>query len=154
RQEIKNVSGNTFELRVRAIRAPGTSDKDEKAGEEFLKPCYFLDCDNARVKDHAAEAVGSETDAWKKAQRIEKWVRAHMSGDSSIAFCTAGEVAQGLRGDCRQHAVLTAAMCRAVDVPSRTALGLIYVPNSESGPVMVFHMWTEVRVRGQWLAID
>jgi hypothetical protein len=154
RQEVRNVDGNTFELLVRAIRSPRPGEKVEKAAEEYRKSCYFLDSDNARVKACAEEAVGDETDPLRKARRVEKWVRNHMRGDSGVAFCTAGEVAQGLRGDCRQHAVLTAAMCRAADVPSRTALGLIYVANPERGPVMVFHMWTEVWVRGQWLAID
>jgi hypothetical protein len=154
RQEVRNIDGNTFELHVRAVRNPSSGDKEVKVAEEYVKPCYFLDSDNARVKASAAEAVGDETDPVRKARRIEKWVRGHMRGDSSVAFCTAGEVAQGLRGDCRQHAVLTAAMCRAADVPSRTALGLIYVANAERGPVMVFHMWTEVWTNGEWLAID
>lgn len=154
RQEVRNVDGNTFDLVVRAIRNPQPGAKDEKAAEEYRKPCYFLDSDNARVKACAEEAIADETDPLRKVRRIEKWIRNHMRGDSAIAFCTAGEVAKELRGDCRQHAVLTAAMCRAVDVPSRTALGLIYVANPERGPVMVFHMWTEVWVRGQWLAID
>ena len=30
-------------------------------------------------------------------------------------------------GDCTEHAVLAAAMCRAVEVPSRVAIGLVYV---------------------------
>jgi hypothetical protein len=44
-------------------------------------------------------------------------------------------------------------MCRAVGVPSRTAIGLVYV-DLRKGPVLGYHMWTEVWVRGQWLSID
>jgi transglutaminase-like putative cysteine protease len=44
-------------------------------------------------------------------------------------------------------------MCRAAGVPSRTAIGLIYV-DKPAGPVMGFHMWTEVLVNGGWLGID
>src|SRR4029077_11471295 len=69
------------------------------------------------------------------------------------AFATADHVARTLEGDCTEHAVLTAAMCRAAGVPSRTALGLIYV-DSNRGPALGFHMWTEVWVDGQWLPID
>ena len=39
------------------------------------------------------------------------------------------------------------------DYPGDAAVGLVYV-NTRGGPVMGFHMWTEVWVRGQWLAID
>jgi transglutaminase-like putative cysteine protease len=50
--------------------------------------------------------------------------------------------------------MLTAALCRAAGVPARTAVGLVYLQDRERGPVLGFHMWTEVWVHGQWLAID
>jgi len=106
------------------------------------------------VKAHAREAVGNEADPLRKARAIEAWVHEHMHGDNQVTFSTAGQVAKDLRGDCRQHAMLTAAMCRAAGVPSRTAVGLIYVTDPQRGPVMGFHMWTEVNVKGQWLGID
>ena len=67
---------------------------------------------------------------------------------------TIKEIARDLKGDCRQHAMLTAAMCRAAGVPSRTAVGLVYVNDPDRGPVFGFHMWTEVWVRGKWLGVD
>ena len=50
-------------------------------------------------------------------------------------------------------ALLTAAMCRAEGVPSRTAVGLIYVEKA-SKPYFGFHMWTEAFIDGQWLGLD
>jgi hypothetical protein len=61
-------------------------------------------------------------------------------------------VARDLRGDCRHHALLTAALCRAAGLPARTAIGLLYVYNG--GPKLGFHMWAEVCVDGQWLGLD
>lgn len=49
--------------------------------------------------------------------------------------------------------MLAAAMCRAVHVPSRTAVGLIYAVMG-GRPTLAYHMWTEVWVNGQWLALD
>ena len=106
------------------------------------------------MKALAARAVGGETDAWAKARRIEKWVHDNMKPTAAVVFATASQVARDLTGDCRQHAMLTAAMCRAAGVPSRTALGLVYVVDREKGPVLGFHMWTEVFVRNQWLGLD
>jgi transglutaminase-like putative cysteine protease len=154
RQKVDKIKGQTFELHVQAVRAPrGELElKDAKPEEKFLKSSYFIDNDRDKVKELALEAVGRETDPWKKAQAIERWVHAKMRGDSSVAFCTASQVAEDLRGDCRQHAMLTAAMCRAAGVPSRTALGLVYVQRQR--PEMGFHMWTEVWIKGQWIGID
>jgi len=49
--------------------------------------------------------------------------------------------------------MLTAAMCRAEGIPSRTAVGLIYADVAQ-GPVFAFHMWTEIWINGRWLPID
>ncbi|HMF15248.1 MAG TPA: transglutaminase family protein, partial [Gemmataceae bacterium] len=154
RQRVENAKGQTFELHVRAVRTPQGGAKDEKADAQFLESNYFIDSDSPRVKALANEAVGDETGPWRRAQAIERWIHERMRGDSSVAFCTASQVAKDLRGDCRQHAMLTAAMCRAAGVPSRTALGLIYVNRSGQRPEMGFHMWTEVWISGEWVGID
>ena len=69
------------------------------------------------------------------------------------AMAPASEVAETLTGDCTEYSMLAAAMCRAAGVPSRTAIGLVYVDDPRQ-PLLGFHMWTEVFVRGQWVAID
>jgi hypothetical protein len=154
RQQIKGVEGKTFELHVKAVRAPSEEGK-ETAGKEFLESCYYLNSTNERVKELARKAVGEEKDPWKKAQLIERWVRSHMTLDNGVPFAPAGQVAEKLRGDCRQHALLAAAMCRAAGVPSRTAVGLIYTDHGgRARPVLAFHMWFEVNVKGRWVALD
>jgi len=158
RQEVKNVKGNTFELHVHGLRKPEAVEKPAKVGAEFLKSNYFINSADARVRQHARQAVGSETDPWQKALRIRRWVNAHMENKNySEGFATADHVARTLEGDCTEHAVLTAAMCRAAGVPSRTAVGLVYAEMTHGqvrGPVMAFHMWTEVWLDGQWMAVD
>ncbi len=155
RQQIKNVKGNTFELHVQASREPQPSHEGNKVSDEFLKSCYFIKCDDPKVKEHTRKAVRGETDPWKKALRIEKYVHEHIEKNNyTEAFATADEVARTMEGDCTEHSVLAAAMCRAAGIPSRTALGLVYVDHRSRGPVMGFHMWTEVWIGGQWLPID
>src|SRR5262249_37153366 len=143
RQKIENLEGKSFELRVRAVRAPRSDSSEADVKDEFRHSSYFIDSDNKRVQALAQEAVGKETDPWKKARAIERWVHQHMQSDNRPDFPPASQVADELRGDCRQHALLTAAMCRAADVPSRTAVGLVYVNRARHGPEMGFHMWTE-----------
>src|SRR5262249_28003381 len=94
-----------------------------------------------------------EKDPWKKALRIEKWVNRHMKVTFDEEMATADHVARTLKGDCTEHAMLAAAMCRAEGVPSRTAIGMVYA-DLRKGPCMVFHMWTEVWVNNQWVPID
>jgi transglutaminase-like putative cysteine protease len=153
RQVVKNVNGDTFELHVRASRGPQAVETEGKVADEYKKSNYFINCEDDRVKAHARKAVGTETDPWTKALRIERWVHSHMKVTNDEAMATADHVARTLEGDCTEHAMLAAAMCRAEGVPSRTAVGLIYA-DVRMGPVMAFHMWTEVWVKGQWIPID
>ncbi len=150
-QEIGNVKGDTFELHVHPVR-PESEARDSEPAKEFLASCYFIDHENQKIKDLAGKAAGGEKDEWKKAVRIERWVKNAMRIDNSAALTPASEVAKSLRGDCRHHALLTAALCRAEGIPARTAIGLLYV--YKGGPVLGFHMWTEVYVDGHWLGLD
>jgi transglutaminase-like putative cysteine protease len=155
RQKAGSAEGDTFNLRVRAVREPKADAPDEdKPGAEYLKSTYFLDCGCDAIKDLAKRIVGDETDAWRKALRIEKWVHDHMKVTTAVDYVPASRVAEDLRGDCRQHAMLAAALCRAAGLPARTALGLVYDKDPDKGPVLAFHMWTEVWVGGQWMGID
>jgi transglutaminase-like putative cysteine protease len=154
RQKVENVHGNTFDLRIRPVRAPAEVENPGKAKEEYLKSSYFLDSDNAKVRAQAARIVGDEKDAWRKGQRIEKWVHEQMKASTEVNFAPASQILGDPRGDCRQNAMLTAALCRAAGVPARTAVGLVYVNDKERGPVLGFHMWTEVWIAGQWLMLD
>jgi hypothetical protein len=154
RQSVEELRGNSFNLLVRAVRKPPVAGKERGPGEEYLAPNYYINSDDERVQRFAAEAVGAETDPWKRAQRIEQWLFRHVRHDNSTPFGRSGEVAAECRGDCRHKAMLGAAMCRAAGLPSRTAIGLVYDNDRQAGPVMAYHMWAEVWVRGEWLGID
>ena len=160
RQKISNAKGKTFDLNVKAIRRPPSGTNDAKVGEEFLKSNYYINCDDEKVRELASEAVGAEEDRWSKARRIEQWVNGNMNKGKKVnygeAMATADHVAQTLEGDCTEYAMLAAAMCRAVGIPSRTAVGLVYAEIGATGnrPTLAFHMWTEVWINGQWLALD
>jgi transglutaminase-like putative cysteine protease len=150
RQEVKIVAGNRLELRVRGGSA---GEPAEAPGVEFSESSYFINSADARVQDLTRKAVGTERDPWKKALRIERWVHQSMRVRSHEALATADHVARTLEGDCTEFAMLTAAMCRAAGIPSRTAVGLIYA-DTRSGPVFAFHMWTEAWADGAWRPLD
>jgi hypothetical protein len=160
RQTVRPVQGKnqTIDVQVQALRTPPTAApvKAANPGPEFLESNFFITSDDERVKQHAKIAVAGETDPWRKAQRIEKWVHDNMKVQNfSEAMAPASEVARTLTGDCTEFSMLAAAMCRTAGVPSRTAIGLLYVDQAPPRPQFLgFHMWTEVYVRGAWVAID
>ena len=150
RQTVTKADNGAFELRIQA----GGIEAKDKVTKEFLESSYFINSADSKVRELARIAVGPAKDAWTKAVRIEKWVNANMRVTSHEALATADHVAKTLEGDCTECAMLTAAMCRAMGIPSKTAIGLIYADVPGSGPVFAFHMWTEVFVDGKWMPLD
>jgi Transglutaminase-like superfamily len=157
RQAVKVIEGGV-ELVIQASRQPSAVPNTSAVppGAEFLESNYFLTSDHPLVKQHAAAAIGSETDPWKKSLLIERWVHQNMRAlNFTDAMAPASEVARTLSGDCTEYSMLAAAMCRAAGVPSRTAIGWVYVDAREGRPPMLaMHMWTEVWVNGQWIGLD
>lgn len=159
RQKIKNIDRKqkTFELHIEARRTPEKMVKAKPVGKEYLKSNHFITSADPEVQKLAKQAIGTETDPWKRAQLIEKFVRRHMTQVTyTQALDTAAVVAKSQKGDCTEFAMLMAAMCRAVEIPSRTAIGVIYVDRTQfsEAPILAFHMWTEVYIAGQWLGLD
>ncbi|MDB5312692.1 MAG: Transglutaminase-like superfamily protein [Gemmataceae bacterium] len=161
RQEVRNLDAKakTFDLHVSAVHGPVKGAKPEPApAGEFLGSNFFINWDNPGVKGHAAKAVAGlppgSTD-WDKARAVERWVKQNMQAvDFSQAMATADNVAKTLSGDCTEYAMLGAAMCRAVGVPSRTVLGLVYAPGPGGKPFLAYHMWFEAFADGQWVPLD
>jgi transglutaminase-like putative cysteine protease len=158
-QQVRRIEGQQFELAVHPVR-PGTSQAlraTEKAsmsepGAEYLANCFYIDHENERIVELARQAVGRQQDSWRKALLIERFVKNRLRNDNQIDLMPASQIARELRGDCRHHALLVTALCRAAGIPARTALGLLYV--QRGGPHLGFHLWAEVFVDGTWVGLD
>ena len=75
---MKNVRGQSFEIVVHPVRPGGPRLAPDAPAPEFLGASHFLDCDATIIKDMARRAAAGEKDEWKRAQRIERWVKANM----------------------------------------------------------------------------
>jgi hypothetical protein len=137
------------------IKSLGPLDGEPVAGEvdaAFTKPNAIVTSDDVRVRSLATRITRGLIDPWEKVTAINKWVAQNVRDKNfKVAFAAASEVARNLSGDCTEHSVLAAALCRAVGIPSRVAIGLIYVDELEG---FGYHMWDEVFVNNRWVAID
>jgi transglutaminase-like putative cysteine protease len=137
------------------VKTAGPDDGEPGAAEvdgEFLGANTLISTKDSLVIKLAEQATAGIDDPWKKATAIQNWVFQNVKKKNfETVFAPASEVARDKTGDCSEHSVLTAAMCRVVGIPSRIAIGLIYVePQQGFG----FHMWNEVYVNRRWVAID
>jgi len=131
---------------------------DDLPDDKHLDTSVMLNHQDDAVRqliDLAFDTPQSELDMLSKsaiAQRLRRFVAGYITAkDLSVGLATASEVARTAQGDCTEHAVLLAALLRAVNIPSRTVSGLVYVDDKFLGQTDIFgyHMWTQA-----WLEMD
>jgi hypothetical protein len=149
-QKILSKEGPTLVVRIQ--RARPENKPAPSPGDEFLGNNSYIQPDNPKIHAVVDEATKGYEDPWEKANLLEAWVDGHMTNqDFSIGFASSNEIIDTRRGDCTEHAVLLAALCRAAGIPARVAMGLVYLEQSSS---FGYHMWTEVFIGGNWYALD
>jgi hypothetical protein len=162
-QQLKPIDDQTAQITVTALRPVGSDQRAELAPAHQstsespplpadLSPSNFIQSDDAIITQMAAHVAPRETDPWKIACALEKFVAdAVHNKNFSTAFATAAETARSLEGDCTEHAVLLAALCRAKKIPARTSFGLVYYPPQHG---FAYHMWTEAWITDRWIPLD
>lgn len=130
--------------------AASTIATPESSFETYLAAEAFVQRDHPEIRAAAAQAVGNAGDAWDKARRLNDWVFAAVEKDVALGLPSALEVLRHRRGDCNEHTVLYTALARAVGVPTRIAIGLVW---SDELAGFYYHAWPEVWV-GRWVAVD
>ncbi|HYE78437.1 MAG TPA: transglutaminase-like domain-containing protein, partial [bacterium] len=88
----------------------------------------------------------------QRAFAITYWVYATLEKAIVPTTPNAVQVLQTKRGDCGEHAVLTAALARAVGIPAKVNYGLVYTPQYGEG--FFYHAWNSLLVEGTWLEVD
>jgi transglutaminase-like putative cysteine protease len=153
-QQVKKIDDHRALITVHALR-PGQppavpaetppTDADRSANS-------FIQSDDQHIRELASTIAPEVTDPWQLCVALEQWVcRGIRTKNFNQGFSTAADVAQSLEGDCTEHAVLLAALCRARGVPARVCLGLVYSARDQG---FAFHMWNEAWIADRWIPID
>jgi hypothetical protein len=153
-QTVTAVDAHRARITVQAIRPdwPAELPSGSPPTDDDLRPNNLIQSDSAAVRALAGAVRPDVTDPWQIAVALERWVRDNIRQKNySQGFLTATEVAQSLEGDCTEHAVLLAALCRARQIPARIGVGLVY---SERDQGFAFHMWNEVWIANRWIPLD
>ncbi|MCH2124360.1 MAG: transglutaminase-like domain-containing protein [Pirellulaceae bacterium] len=155
-QTISSIDKRTAEITVLSCR-PGLSVRPlsselKKPVVEDLAPGSLIQSDHPRVVAMARAVAPNESDTKNIALELEKLVHQSIQHKNySQAFASAAEVAQSREGDCTEHAILLAALCRVREIPARVTTGLVY---AESLQAFAFHMWTEAWINEKWVGLD
>ena len=159
-QEVRRLSNGKVILTVEPVVAPTgvrfPYKGNDPAALKALEPTRYVESNQQVIIDLARRAVGDTSDAAEAARRIETFVAEYVTDKSlSVGYASAADVAASRQGDCSEHAVLTAALCRAVGIPAQVVTGLAYVSqwhtlqNGFGG-----HAWVQVYLGDKWVGLD
>lgn len=121
---------------------------DDESVTEYLESTLLVQSDDAKIRQTAERIVGEETNSLRVAERINQWVFNNVNKKITFSLPSAVEVLETREGDCNEHTTLFVALARAVGLPSRIAIGLVYHKGD-----FYYHAWPEVYV-GEWVAMD
>jgi hypothetical protein len=160
-QSVKPIDEHTAEIVVRRVTAtePEMLDPPPSRPVSGDSAANSLIQSDAKIIQRMADSIArDESDPVQVAFALEKGVREKMTNKNfSTAFATATDVARSLEGDCTEHAVFLAALCRAKQIPARVAAGLVYVqenPQRKMPQGFAYHMWTEAWLSDRWVPLD
>ena len=116
----------------------------------------YIQSDNAKIKALAKKAVADAADSLTAVHNIEEFVHGYITSKNlSAGYATALEVLESKEGDCTEHAILTAAMCRSIGIPAKVACGVVYAEAfSGRGDIFGGHAWTLCYIGGKWVGLD
>ncbi len=153
-QHVEPLDAQRARITVRALRPdlPTDGALEQPPTDAERLPNNLIQSDDQRVTQIANGVAAEATDPWQICLALEQWVHAGIEKKNfSQGFATAADVAQSLEGDCTEHAVLLAALCRARQIPARVCVGLVYSPGDQG---FAFHMWNEVWITDRWIPLD
>ena len=147
----QTVAGDVFEIRDLTAAAAGPADPE---AAQSLKPEPFIESDDPEVRKEAEKGTADAVGPRAQAEKLVRHVNFILEKKPTMSLPSAREVLRTRVGDCNEHTVLYVAMARSLGIPSRIAVGLVYLHGA-----FYYHAWPEVYLegppgRGLWLPVD
>jgi transglutaminase-like putative cysteine protease len=121
---------------------------------QALEPNSYVQSDDPLIREKARQAVGDAKTAAQACRNLETFVRNYISRkDLSVGYASATEVLDNRQGDCTEHAVLLAALCRSAGIPAKVVTGLAYTDDGGGNGRFVPHAWVAAW-GGRWVPLD
>ncbi len=113
-----------------------------------LESTPFMPCDDKDLISLATEITGDNDVTREDINELIDWVYKNIKKSPTFSIPYAKEVLKNKVGDCNEHAVLFAALARAIGVPTKVVVGIVYVDGA-----FYYHAWNEY-YWGKWVACD
>jgi transglutaminase-like putative cysteine protease len=151
RQSAEGEPGGSARLTIAREPPPPACARAPEETKPWLEADAELPADHPEILAVARRVAGREGDLHGRARLLCAWVHANLRRTPRSFLSSALDVLRKREGDCTEHALLAAALCRAAGVPARVVVGLAYAGDERR--VFGFHAWIEAWC-GRWTAMD
>ncbi len=121
---VQRLQGDTLELRDPQAMKAERGDPDTA---RYVAPEAFIESDAPEIIAEADKAVRGIDGTRERAERLVRYVNALLDKKPTVSLPSAREVLRTKVGDCNEHTALYVAMARALGIPARIAVGLVYI---------------------------
>ena len=144
----QTLSGNILTIRKETLPETGDGRNNTENLKRFTEPEPFIQSDHESVIQKAREITKDAGSDLETIRRIVRWVHDNIRKTPVVTVPSALSTLESKKGDCNEHAVLTAALARAVDIPCTVETGLYYLNGK-----FRYHAWNAFYAGG-WITAD
>ena len=150
------VEADGVELVIAPLGASAAPGREAQPVPADTAANDWLQSDAPEIRKLAHDGASGAHEPREQMQRLEDFVRSYIrTKDLNVGYASALEVARKPEGDCTEHAVLLAALGRALGIPTRVVDGLAYTDRYAGlDHVFVPHAWTQAWIDGRWKSYD
>lgn len=150
------TTADGVELRIAPIGDTAANTNEAPPTPADSQATDWLQSDAPEIRKLAREGAGDANTPAAQMLALQEFVRHFIRNkDLSVGYASALEVAKHPEGDCTEHAVLLAALGRALGIPTRVVDGLAYTDRyAGMDHVFVPHAWAQAWVDGHWQSFD
>jgi transglutaminase-like putative cysteine protease len=146
----QTLDGDVIEITRPATPVLGPLDP---TAQRYLSPEPLIESDDPAILAEAARAVGTIVGVSERAEALTRYVNGLLDKKPTVGIPSAREVLRTKIGDCNEHTSLYVAMARGLGIPTRIAVGLVYMRGA-----FYYHAWPEVYLEEDgaavWLPVD
>ncbi|HEU4781034.1 MAG TPA: transglutaminase-like domain-containing protein, partial [Steroidobacteraceae bacterium] len=117
----------------------------------WLEPTFVIDFTEPEFEPLRKELEARATKPTR--QQLVEYVASLIEASDERDWDLASVVAHRRKGDCSEHAVLTAALARLLGIPARVVVGVALV-SDEKNHGAFGHAWAEIFEDGKWKVAD
>lgn len=134
-----------LEIETRAAAVPPRDTPVVLSSSASTGSTVFIQADAPAITRKAREIVAGLTNAVEQTLALNEWVFRNVRKQPTVSLPSAVDVLKTMEGDCNEHTYLFVALARALRLPARVRVGLVYMDGA-----FYYHAWPIVEIGNGW----